>query len=135
MVKITGEEEVSGIGEASPLPDLTGETHPVITDAIERLFSPVLIGSDPFDLEMIHRKMDDMHKEHNASKAAIDMALYDLIGKTLDVPVYKLLGGPVRDKVDSPRRKAEHGRPDSCELVNELHRHTRDYQLEQRTPW
>ncbi len=100
MIKITSDEEVSGIGEASPLPDLTGETHPVITDAIERLFCPVLIGSDPFDLEMIHHKMDCIHKENNASKAAIDMALYDLIGKTLNVPVYKLLGGLCREQVE-----------------------------------
>lgn len=100
MVKITSDNEVSGIGEACPLPNFTGETHDTINEMINKYYAPFLIGKNPFDLELIHREMDYKYPANNTAKAAIDMALYDLIGKTLNVPVYQFLGGRCREYVE-----------------------------------
>ena len=100
MVKIVSNEDVSGFGEASPLPDFSGETHDIIQSMIDKYYSPILIGKDPFDLELIHHEMNYKYPANHASKAAIDMALYDLCGKTLNIPVYQLLGGRCREQVE-----------------------------------
>ncbi len=100
MVKIDSNEEISGFGEASPLPDFSGETHDIIQRMIDKYYSPILIGKDPFDLELIHHEMNYKYPENHASKAAIDMALYDLCGKTLNIPIYQLLGGRCREQVE-----------------------------------
>ena len=67
----------------------------------------VLIGRDPFDVTGIHRAMDrvEMMKVErlshwNPARAAIDIALYDVIGRYLGVPVYDLLGGRQRDRFE-----------------------------------
>ena len=62
-------------------------------------FCPLLVGEDPFRIEHIHTLMDKCAKGHFYAKAAIDMALYDVVGKVLDTPVYNLLGGLYRDKI------------------------------------
>ncbi|MFX1512222.1 MAG: mandelate racemase/muconate lactonizing enzyme family protein [Promethearchaeota archaeon] len=93
IVKIRSDDGTSGIGEAFLLPDLTGETHETIKLMIDKYYSPLLINKSPFDLESIHKEMDHKYPANTTTKAAIDMALYDLIGKTLNIPAYKLLGG------------------------------------------
>ncbi len=67
---------------------------------IDKYYSPILIGKDPFDLELIHHEMNYKYPANHAAKAAIDMALYDLCGKTLNIPVYQLLGGRCREQVE-----------------------------------
>lgn len=100
MSKITSDAGLSGIGEACPLPDFSGETYDTIKLMIDKYYAPLLIGKDPFDLELIHHELDSHYPANNAAIAAIDMALYDLIGKVLDIPVYKLLGGAYRHQVE-----------------------------------
>lgn len=100
MIRIENEEGVSGYGEACPLPDFSGETHDVIKVMIDKYFSPILVDKDPFDLEVIHRELDSKYPANNTAKAAIDIALHDLIGKVLNTPIYKLLGGLYRNHVD-----------------------------------
>jgi len=50
------------------------------------------LGDDPFAIEDIMSRLDHIIRLNPAAKAAVDMALYDLIGKMLNVPIYKLLG-------------------------------------------
>src|SRR5205807_10003047 len=50
------------------------------------------LGDDPFLIEDIMNHLDHLIRLHPAAKAAVDMALYDLVGKILHVPLYKLLG-------------------------------------------
>ncbi|MFQ6126551.1 MAG: mandelate racemase/muconate lactonizing enzyme family protein [Candidatus Heimdallarchaeota archaeon] len=100
MVHLSSNEGISGIGEACPLPDFTGETHDVIQMMIDKYYKPILIEKDPYDLELIHRELDQKYPANNAAKAAIDMAIYDLLGKTLGIPVYRLLGGRCRQYVE-----------------------------------
>jgi len=92
VVKITTDEGIVGYGEASPFSPVTGEnldSIPVFLD----LFKPALIGLNPFEIEKIHKIMNTMTVGNTSSKAGIDIALYDIMGKKLDMPLYKLLGG------------------------------------------
>ncbi|GAC1431142.1 MAG: dipeptide epimerase [Ktedonobacteraceae bacterium] len=84
-----GHQEYKGYGEASPT-EYYGET-PASVLACIALFKNDL-GDDPFALEDILQRLDSTIGLNPAAKAAIDMALYDLIGKMLGVPLYKLLG-------------------------------------------
>jgi len=106
IVRITADDGISGLGEAPALPDWGGDygTHDGeysvgVVDVIERWLAPVLIGQDPFQLDVLHARMDAVIRGHPYAKAAIDVALYDLKGRALGVPVYELLGGLVRREV------------------------------------
>jgi len=96
IVIIKTDTGIEGIGEISMLWDGTGQR---ACFDVNRLLAPVLIGENPFDIVKILRKMDDaiqFSKASNPGKAAIEMALYDIIGKKLNTPVYNLLGGKAR---------------------------------------
>jgi len=92
-----------GLGEASPLTYFTGETAESVQFAIRNFFSAFLIGQDPFDLEKIHAWMKRSYPRNTTAKAALDMALYDLAGKALNVPAYKLLGGRHLERIPLAR--------------------------------
>ncbi|MFW9917761.1 MAG: mandelate racemase/muconate lactonizing enzyme family protein [Candidatus Thorarchaeota archaeon] len=100
IVKVTADNGASGVGEACPLPDFSGEPADLIKLMIDKYYTPLLLEKNPFDLETIHRAMDFHYPANNSAKAAIDIALYDLIGKTLEIPVYQLLGGCYRQEVE-----------------------------------
>jgi L-alanine-DL-glutamate epimerase-like enolase superfamily enzyme len=101
VVRVHTGEGLVGVGEAVLAPYFTGETQIGATNAIEGLLAPSIVGMDAFDLQAIVRRMDRVLHGNPATKAAIDIALHDLVARALDVPLYKLLGGKVRDRVDS----------------------------------
>lgn len=92
LLKVFTDDGRLGLGEAAPDPEVTGETQPQVIAALERA-AAFLVGSSPFDLEPILRECGAQIPAYPAAIAAIDMALYDLIGQALGVPVYNLLGG------------------------------------------
>jgi L-alanine-DL-glutamate epimerase-like enolase superfamily enzyme len=97
IVAITSDDGTVGYGYASATAHI-GASYEGIRATLER-FKPLLIGKDPFDIELILRELDRNLAANNQSKAAIDNALYDLMAKSLGVPLYKLFGGKVRDRV------------------------------------
>ncbi len=60
---------------------------------------PKLIGLDPRDLGLLNRHMDAVLRGHPYIKAPIDIACWDILGKSTGLPVYKLLGGAAQDKI------------------------------------
>ena len=98
LTRVHTDEGIQGIGEVPPLPPLSPESQPVIATMIEKWIAPQLIGEDPFDIERIWTKMDFVAPTYPMSKAPLDMALYDIMGKTLGVPAHKLLGGSTVEK-------------------------------------
>ena len=80
---------------------------PRVTAAIvEELCAPLLLGRDPFDVEYLWYRLYSAMRERGHvtgfyvdALAAVDLALYDLLGKTLGKPVYKVLGGRFRADV------------------------------------
>lgn len=96
LVRIQDDGGRTGLGEASVTSIWSGETQAGAIALVQEILAPLLIGADPFDIEWICRKMDQAVFANSFAKAAIEMALLDLQGKALGVPVYQLLGG--RDK-------------------------------------
>ena len=82
-------EEFTGLGEAAP-DGYYGESLESMLACVS-LFAGNL-GDDPFAIEDILNRLDEIIGLNPSAKAAVDMALYDLVGKVLNVPVYKLLG-------------------------------------------
>ncbi len=89
---------IYGVGEASGWPR-------VVETAIKDL-TPILVGDDPFAIEKIWQKMYLTMMGHgmtgivgSGAMTGIEMALWDIKGKALGVPVYELLGGKMRDHI------------------------------------
>ncbi len=101
LVKMHTDEGIVGIAETGGTsPWYQGESQDSITHNINRVFGPnILLGEDPFNIELIMARMDRAARANNQSKAVIDYALHDIVGKALGVPVYKLLGGLSNPKV------------------------------------
>jgi len=116
LVQVYTDEGLVGIGECSPMnPYLIGTT-------ICRTLKPMIVGMNPFDIEKIWEKMfigtyKLRGRLHSIAISGIEISLWDIIGKAVEQPIYKLLGGKYRDKVpmyasfmrrdQSPREVAE----------------------------
>lgn len=85
-----------GLGEATLSPRWSGETSPGCVAVIEGLMAPLLIGSDPRELNGLVHRLERAIRHNPFAKAAVEMALWDLAGKAAGLPVYQLLGGKVR---------------------------------------
>ncbi|MDL2218468.1 hypothetical protein LJC27_07385 [Christensenellaceae bacterium OttesenSCG-928-M15] len=92
LLRATTDEGITGYGEASYLPFVTGETADGVLSALHYL-RPALLGSDPFSIDRIHQIMDGTIHANPSAKCAVDLAMYDIMGKVLGKPVYRLLGG------------------------------------------
>ena len=101
VVKIHTDEGITGVSETGDTsPWYMGESQDSIMHNINKVFGPqILLGEDPFNIERIVARMDKAAKVNNQSKAVIDYALHDIMGKALGVPVYKLLGGLSNEKI------------------------------------
>jgi L-alanine-DL-glutamate epimerase-like enolase superfamily enzyme len=93
LIKLADDEGRVGLGEASVTCVWSGETQAGVLALFEQEIKPNLIGADPFDSEWIMLRLDRAIHANSFAKAAVEMALLDLQGKTLGVPVFKLLGG------------------------------------------
>ena len=82
-------DEYVGYGEAAP-DEYYGENQETVLACISTFAGN--LGDDPFLIEDIMSHLDHLIRLNPAAKAAVDMALYDLVGKILNVPVHKLLG-------------------------------------------
>ena len=99
IVKIVSDEGITGFGEIAAALHMSGETLMSTKYIIDRYLTPVLIGQDPFNIEKIHLLFNRLMAHNTGVRAAIDIALYDLMGRALKVPVYRLIGGRVRDDI------------------------------------
>jgi L-alanine-DL-glutamate epimerase-like enolase superfamily enzyme len=99
LVKVHTDEGLVGLGEATISALWSGETQSGTVAAIRNLIAPVLIGKDPRDITTARRAMDFMLKLNPFTKAAVEMALWDIAGKAVGLPVWRLLGGACRDRV------------------------------------
>ncbi len=95
LVRIRTEEGLEGIGEGVTAggPWWGGESVETIKVVIDTYLAPLLIGEDATRSEYLLQKMDRVAAGNQFAKAAIEMACYDLLGKSLGVPLYDLLGG------------------------------------------
>jgi muconate cycloisomerase len=106
LVRMTGDNDVVGWGEAPALKDwggdygrYFGESPGTTKFVIETYLAPAVAGCEVGNFADLHQRMDAIVKGYPYAKAAVDLAAYDLAGRTLGVPVYALLGGKARDRV------------------------------------
>uniref|UniRef100_UPI003D7F6779 dipeptide epimerase n=1 Tax=Pedobacter sp. TaxID=1411316 RepID=UPI003D7F6779 len=80
---------IIGYGEAS-MPPYLGESH----DTVMKFLAKVDLSKfdDPFDMENILNYVDHIEEGNRAAKAAVDIALHDLVGKIMKQPWYKIWG-------------------------------------------
>ncbi|HWQ24733.1 MAG TPA: enolase C-terminal domain-like protein [Gaiellaceae bacterium] len=107
LVRLDTDQGVSGWGEAPAIATwggahmrYYGETPETVKHIVERYLLPAVRGLDPADIAVVHARMDKVVKGHPYAKAAVDIACYDIAGKTLGVPVWRLLGGQYRDGIE-----------------------------------
>jgi muconate cycloisomerase len=106
LVRITSDEGVIGWGEAPALKDwggefgrYFGESASLSETVIQNYLAPAIIDLEVGNIVEAHARMDSVIKGYPYSKAALEIALYDVAARTLNCPVHILLGGRVRDKI------------------------------------
>src|SRR5260370_1345515 len=95
IVRVRTEDGLEGLGEISMN---GGRTGAIQCDDVNRLIAPALVGADPREIRGLVGVMDRALDGSEPAKAGVEMALFDVLGKALGVPVYQLLGGKVRDR-------------------------------------
>ncbi|MFW6146831.1 MAG: mandelate racemase/muconate lactonizing enzyme family protein [Thermodesulfobacteriota bacterium] len=106
ILELKFDNGISGWGESIPMKYITGETSPTVIEAIREYFSPVLLSRsifEPDDIEALLGELEEAclknHKPYyNTALGAVDIALFDALGKQQDVPVINLFPPIVRDK-------------------------------------
>ena len=102
LVEVITDDGVTGWGEA-----LCHGLQPpeVCASVVETALKPIILGQDPFDVEVLWEKMHHLTLSFGSkgtvpiAMSAVDVALWDCIGRALGKPVYKLLGGAYRTEV------------------------------------
>lgn len=93
VVRIVTDQGISGIGQA--------ESYKPYLKPMVLFYKNHLLGEDPTDVERVMNKIRRLgaFKPWGAAVSAIEIALWDLAGQAAGIPVYKLLGGKIRDRV------------------------------------
>lgn len=115
ILRVHTDEGIIGLGEVSCTPEWSGEDHRTAVHIINAYLAPALVGEDPTHVERLTRRMNKTLVGNIFTKAGIEMALWDILGKAAGLPLYRLLGGPVRETVTTkfsisglePERAAE----------------------------
>ena len=107
ILKVTTDEGVTGLGEAPCILSwggehgkYFGEDPHIVCYLANECFAPMLAGEDPRAIKTLFTRMDQQVRGYPYTKAMIESALLDIVGKRAGVPVYQLLGGAARTKVE-----------------------------------
>nr|MDO8111958.1 mandelate racemase/muconate lactonizing enzyme family protein [Candidatus Sigynarchaeota archaeon] len=99
FVRVFTDDGIIGVGECSPM------NCPVITNFINSVLKPILIGEDPIEIDRLWHKMFfrtyklGVQGVQPEAIAGIDIAMWDILGKFTKLPIHALLGGVYRDKL------------------------------------
>ena len=93
ILKIHTDKGIIGLGEADPMVPFTKESPDDVMTVTNETIAPYLIGQDPARIAMLEADLDRSVQGNLTARGAVNMALYDIIGKAKDIPVYTLLGG------------------------------------------
>lgn len=99
IVRVHTDQGLLGLGEATVTALWSGETQATAMAVINNCIAPALLGRDPRDITEIRRAMEFAVKLNPFTRAAVEMAMWDIAGKAAGIPVYRLLGGKVRDRI------------------------------------
>ncbi len=108
IVRIDCDNGVTGFGESTPRPYVTGETCATVIDCVRDVLAPPLIGASVDSMPGIEALLDDLDDRcrvradapYNSALGAIDIALIDALGKSQGISASDCLGPAVRDSID-----------------------------------
>jgi L-Ala-D/L-Glu epimerase len=120
IIRMHTDDGITGYGEGAPGVNERESPMERVALAIRDCLAPAVLGLDPTNVARLHVAMDEAIAANGFAKAAIDMAAYDILGKSLNVPVHALLGGKYRDAV--PVNAAVAWTPDDESLRAEVKR-------------
>lgn len=127
VIKVTLENGMVGWGAASPTAVITGDTLGSIRGALTEVLIPQLVGMDVDNYEGILAKINAGVVRNPSTRAALDMAVYDLVAKLHNAPLYKFLGGhknsfetDITVSVNSPEEMADDARKFVADKFNTL---------------
>ena len=98
FLRVESSSGVTGYGCAAPDEHLTGETPESILTALDNVVTPAIKGSDPLRPIMLLERLKPLLRSQPSVIAAVDMALFDILGKVCRLPLWRLLGG-FRDRI------------------------------------
>ena len=93
IVELHTDTGAVGYGEAPPTGVITGDTAGAIIGAIQDHIAPAILGRDLDEFEDLTAAVQKALVHNTSAKAAVDMALWDLLGQKYNAPVYRMLGG------------------------------------------
>lgn len=99
LVKVHTDEGIVGLGEVSCTAILSGEDQVTAAHFIRDYLAPALQGENPLQIARLAAKCRQQVAANPFTKAGIEMALWDILGKAAGMPLYRLWGGPVREFV------------------------------------
>ncbi|MBS7537672.1 cis-3-hydroxy-L-proline dehydratase [Ancylobacter lacus] len=99
VVAVETDAGITGYAECCPLGSAYLPAYAAGVRAGLAELGPKLIGLDPTDLLVLNRHMDAVLRGHPYVKAPVDIACWDILGKSTGLPVYKLLGGAAQERV------------------------------------
>jgi L-alanine-DL-glutamate epimerase-like enolase superfamily enzyme len=123
ILHITTDTGLSGWGCAAPDLEITGETQASVEADIDNTIRDLLLGESPFQIARFTHSLKTIIPQSSAAIAMVDMALYDLLARQADLPLFQLLGGyrkgiptsitiailPVHDTLEMARRYFSEG--------------------------
>ena len=92
LIRVHTDAGIIGVSDTPPRPFTYGETQGSIISVVKDIFAPQMIGADPFAREKLRSVMGKTLNNATA-KGSTDIALWDIMGQYLKVPVSRLLGG------------------------------------------
>jgi len=96
-VRIETDCGIIGLGEAPPTAAITGETIESITAAVEGHIAPKIVNRYISDFEDLMETVQQAIVRNTSAKAAVDMALYDIRAQSLNMPLFRMFGGSVKN--------------------------------------
>lgn len=93
ILTLETDDGLVGYGESVPDGHITGETPTGVVEALRTELIPAVLDLDPRDITAVHQQLNGALKGCGAAKAAVDIACWDLAGKSAGRPIYALLGG------------------------------------------
>jgi L-Ala-D/L-Glu epimerase len=103
LVRIRTRDGAEGWGEATPDPNVTGETWGGTAETLRRDLATALVGCDARNREAALNALDARVEGAPAAKAALDIALHDLVAREAGMPLWQLLGGRAREALQISR--------------------------------
>lgn len=94
LVKIETDEDVFGWGEAAPSKNVTKETQETVVKSLNEI-KPLIAGENPFEIEKIMDKINYVFG--SSAKASVDIALHDILGKRLGLPLKNVFGNDKKE--------------------------------------